>query len=546
MKAIHDLLADRKRSQRGSVLSGVLIMTAFIAIISGALMTELSGSFLLSNSLMNRINNQATVNSAMELALSQMQTNPINSGCPNLNSVTLNGVTALPTYTSCWPTVSEQPQFARYVAASAFNVDGSHAVISRAGLNLYTVADSAGNVYQFSFGQSMPNWSSALGGSVSGPPLTMADVSESDINDISTLVPLSYQANPPSACQQGGCVALLPSDWTSSPDSLCYMAAEGQVTAQPADGVNNPNVAFFGDQTGNLYAYLATETGNCASQASPVSIGQPVVAGPVIFAGPVTGNTRVDEIYLLTSDGSSSWLRRFAFTSKNGQPGSLSAISSLQLPAANAVHLAVDQSTLPARLAITFAGGTVSLTQIQSSFGMVMLGTTQLPAGIVGAPAWCCASSPTLIGVAAINGLFVLDANLNVVASYGISASVSTSPAPDSAADWFFGASDGNLYEVPAVQSTPTVLTLGGGQLGRVGSSVQVGSCGGLICAYLASANDAYRFQLDARQAVISACISTSPPACSGANPRLRANVQVGAAGNQQAVHVQGWSYYSG
>ena len=46
MKELRALLSDRRRSQRGSVLSGVLIMVAFLAIISGALMTELSTNFV--------------------------------------------------------------------------------------------------------------------------------------------------------------------------------------------------------------------------------------------------------------------------------------------------------------------------------------------------------------------------------------------------------------------------------------------------------------------------------------------------------------------
>jgi hypothetical protein len=53
------LLADGRLSQRGSVLSGVLIITAFLAIISGALMTELSTNFLLSNALVNRVSTEA-------------------------------------------------------------------------------------------------------------------------------------------------------------------------------------------------------------------------------------------------------------------------------------------------------------------------------------------------------------------------------------------------------------------------------------------------------------------------------------------------------
>src|SRR5205807_10660567 len=54
VKAIRGMLADRRRRQNGSVLSAVLILVAFLAIISGALMTELSTNFLLSHALVNR------------------------------------------------------------------------------------------------------------------------------------------------------------------------------------------------------------------------------------------------------------------------------------------------------------------------------------------------------------------------------------------------------------------------------------------------------------------------------------------------------------
>ncbi|HXJ49556.1 MAG TPA: hypothetical protein VNF91_10345, partial [Candidatus Acidoferrum sp.] len=67
------LLRDRQRSQRGSVLSAVLIMVAFLAIISGAITTELSTSFLLSQNLLNRVNTESTVNSAAELGIDQLQ-----------------------------------------------------------------------------------------------------------------------------------------------------------------------------------------------------------------------------------------------------------------------------------------------------------------------------------------------------------------------------------------------------------------------------------------------------------------------------------------
>src|ERR1700738_2380660 len=73
MKSLRALLKDRRRSQQGSVLGGVLIITAFLAILSGALMTELSTNFLLSTDLVNRVNTEATVSSAAAMYINQLQ-----------------------------------------------------------------------------------------------------------------------------------------------------------------------------------------------------------------------------------------------------------------------------------------------------------------------------------------------------------------------------------------------------------------------------------------------------------------------------------------
>jgi hypothetical protein len=268
----------------------------------------------------------------------------------------------------------------------------------------------------------------------------------------------------------------------------------------------------------------------------------------VVFGGLGQDGSRSDEIYAVTYDGTSSWFRHFRY-SVNGGSATLAQAPALQLTASRAVGLAVDRKFLPARVAITFAGGQVTLVQIQSGYGMQWLANGQIPAGIADAPYWCCDGSPSQIGVAQTNGLYVLDANqdLKVVASYPVGTTISGSPAADSSGDWFFGADNGNVYEVPAIQSTPTLVTFGSGQLGQVRSSVQLGACAAGICLYMGSLNgNSYIVPLDARNAVMTACISSAPPSCSGANPRLRAQVEVGTAGNPNTVHVQGWAYYSG
>ena len=81
MSSIHDVLADRRRRQRGSVLSGVLIIVAMLAILIGALMTQLSSAFQLSRIAATRVATEATVNSAVELAIENLQNSSVPPVC---------------------------------------------------------------------------------------------------------------------------------------------------------------------------------------------------------------------------------------------------------------------------------------------------------------------------------------------------------------------------------------------------------------------------------------------------------------------------------
>ena len=535
------------------MLSGVLIMTAFIAIISAALTTMLSTNFLLSRNLANRVNTQATVNSAIEMTINQMQTTPLASGCPNPAPVSLNGLAATASYVRCFPTVDvRSPQFNTVaIGSSAFTTDGSHAVIPRAGQDLYTVGNAGGHVYQFAFGASVRNWRYDLPGGVSGPPLAMPDMGGSS-NELVTLVPLAVASNPPSQCQSGGCVALLAQQVGQLPAQPCYMAANGPVDSQPAEGVNIPTVAYFGDRTGAVFVYAATGSGNCAAQLPHITLSssQPVVAGPIVFAGRVTGSTRSDELFFLTADASSSRLIQVTFTTKNGQPPTLSEGASLNLPASQAVGLDVDGTTSPARIAITYAGGHVSMVQVHGDFSMQLTADVSLGAGIGADPYWChCPGPSDQIGVGALNGrLYVLDSSLNMLGTLASGGYALTTPGADGVGEWFVGDANGDVREAQLVSGSPAMV-----EVKRyltpadvTGSSVQVGTCAIGICVYFASLDgNVLRIPLDARNAVVSACITTSPPACSGSNPRVLAELEIGVAGNVRTVHVQGWSYYS-
>ncbi len=174
------------------------------------------------------------------------------------------------------------------------------------------------------------------------------------------------------------------------------------------------------------------------------------------------------------------------------------------------------------------------------------LGSSSVPAGISGPPYWCAACG-NLLGVGAQNGvLYLFSSSLNLTASKATGSPINTSPRTDAAGNWYVGTDDGMVHELQLQNGSGLVEVESYGQMGQFGSSAQVGSCTAGICVYLGGQDgNVYLVPLDARDAVISACITGAPPTCSGANPRLRASVEVGSSGNPRAVHVEGWSYYS-
>jgi hypothetical protein len=212
--------------------------------------------------------------------------------------------------------------------------------------------------------------------------------------------------------------------------------------------------------------------------------------------------------------------------------------------------LALETNTLPARLAITFRDGGVSVVQIGPTGGMSILGSRGLGTTVSGSPYWChCPNPSDIVGVGGANGsLYLLDPSASLLAaSPATGQAIVTSPAADSAGDWFFGARDGYLY---AAQQAGPVMTIGRrvGLNGWTASSPILDSCSSLfvgICIYLGtSTGRAYMVPVDARAAELKACIGTST-LCSDETPRLRATVEVGSWVSPRTVRVTGWSYYA-
>jgi hypothetical protein len=307
-------------------------------------------------------------------------------------------------------------------------------------------------------------------------------------------------------------------------------------------------MAFFGDTSGNVYAVDANgpSDGDCSTVPS-TGTANPVVAGPVVIACNGCG-TRTDEVFVLTTGGGSSSLARFTYT-RNGL--SSNPAGSLAFPWPNAKGMAFDAGSM--RLAISFGGGQVALVQLSSSGGMTQVAqnVNLVTGGISRAPYWCrCPGLGNEIGIGGRNGtLYVLDTNLNIYSSYAGGKAIDTTPVADGAGDWYFGANDGRIYEVQKPGGGPAMIVAASfGTAGAAfGSSPVIGACPAGICIYVGSLDaSAYLVPLDARNAVLTACISIAPPNCAaGSNPRLWTQVEVGDAASSRTVHIQGWSYYS-
>ena len=541
LTAVRAVLRDGKRSQRGSVLSAVLILVAFLGILSGALMTELSTNFLLSNDLVNRVAVEATVSSANELALEQLQHTSLNAVCPgSVVTPTLNKQKAVASIANCEAIVDSRSSAALASVASGqqFVLDGDHAQL--AGLNDYVVGDSGGNVFDYTYGSGLKRWSLALGGSITATPMVMPD--PSDPGEFLDVIPASG-----STCAPASFCDVVVSDGGSSstPTLQCTLGSPAAIEVQAAAGRQIANVAYSANAAGDLYAIGVTSSGVCDAEAQ-ISAGDPIVAGPVAFSCKnACGGQPADDVVVLTSNGSVSHVLTYRYTSKKG----FAILRSLTLPWPGLSGIAQDGGALPVRLAVSFTGGTVALVQVDASAVPTLAGSVTLPAAFAGAPYWCqCPGSTNLIGVGGDNGtLYVLNTNLAVFATYAGGHAIGTAPTADAMGDWYFGAADGRLYEVAKVNGTSLVQVAAYGSAGAAITSAPVmGACPVGLCVYLASTDQhAYLVSLDARAAVVTSCISSAPPTCSGANPRLWTSVEIGVAGNPQTVHVEGWSYYS-
>ena len=571
MKELGLVVKDRRRRQRGSVLSGLLIIIAFLAILLGSIMSELTSSFLVSRALVTRVQREATVTSGVEVGIHQLQSSAAPAVCARDSRgpwfASVNGLQAAVTQ-SCTAIV---PDLSQSLASGSYAVDGIHD--TTAGRDRYLVGNASGRLYSYGFGQTAPAWSIALGGAVTAPPAVVRDSSYADL-----LVPV---AQPGGGCS-GHCVAVF-DDRGGTPTLRCNAPTPAVVRVQPAAETAAgaplfPNYGFVADSGGNLSVFNVDEDSNCILEVVAGLDGMPA-GQPLVFPGTVTTHqhdtTTSEEVFLVVTGTRGTTLEHWRYsemiaTDKEGTSTiTLRQVGTLVVPAGpNAVGYAVSSRVPNAgaqlTLAVATAGGGVALARITvgsgPTYSISAAGSAVLPGAIARPPYWCRCPGQDLIGVGSLNGiLYVLDAGLGLRWQYDGQATgrpaIVTTPAADANGDWYFGADDGYVYdvEVPtAGQQMFNAARFGPG--GAIRSSPVVGGaangCSTGPCLYFGSSPaGTYFVQVGSTRIMdLRACVSAGSGSTECvASPRLWARVEVGSPSivGGSGVYVQGWSYYT-
>jgi hypothetical protein len=568
------MLGDRRQRQQGSILSGVLIIVAMLAILIGALMTELSSSFLLSRTVTARVAREATVNSAMEWGLYELQNSAVPHVCARdsrgpwfLSS--MNGSPAAVTQT-CTAIV---PDASVALGGGGYAIDGLYETVG--GHNSYLVGGQSARLNSYAFGTQTLQWSVSVGGALTGQVFAKPDP------DSATGVDLVVPNSKSNSTCGGHCVSLYDQSF-GTPTFLCDMAASATVADQPAAELsgggqaNFPDYVFFGDSGGNVYTYDAAADGSCSQQAAYPGLGGAVVGQPLVFTGATTSRAQdtivADDVFVVVSSSSSTSLDHLQYFVDSNRDGGafagMSLVSTLALGVGGNAVASDPSSTVPSggaviSQAVVGGGGRIVITRINvTSTRSGLTYTTSLgPASTLGGsvthqPHWCHCPGGDTIGVGSTNGsLYLLDTSLNLTHQYDGQAdgkpAINSSPTADGSGDWYFGADDGNVYdvEIPAT-GMPMFKAAKFGPGGAIRSSPIEGACGTATCVYFASTTSGAYFVNLATTRIIDlrTCISSGPGSTTcAANPRLWARVMVGPPEvvGGKGVAVQGWSFYS-
>lgn len=569
---MHVLLFDRRRRQQGGVLSALLIIVAMGAILLGALMTQLSSAFVATRTVAARVATEATVNSAAELAMHNLQNTSVPAVCARDGRgpwyLTLNGDTAAVTQT-CTAIV---PDLATSLDSAAYQVDGAWESIL--GFNQYIVGDQSGWLRGYVFGTSNLAWSLNVGGAITSAVGMQPDTD--DGGHISLLVP---NVSARSSCG-GKCVSLYDHALGYVPTYKCDMPIQGSVLFAPSAevapsgfSINFPRYTFMGDSAGRIAVYVAATEGGCPLVAEAYDrLAAPIVGSPLVFTGTrtTTGGitTSVADIFVVTSRSDATWLEHWAYTERTGSTGSLAFVSNLQLAVggyatASDPNLPVPNIGASVRQVVAGRSGALQVARISAAssgmgptYAMSVAASGSVPPSVTRAPYWCRCPGGDLIGVGATNGaLYLLTSGLALAYQYDASAdgspAINSTPVADSNNEWYFGADDGYVYdvEIPA-SGTQLFKAARFGPGGAIRSSPVVGSCGTGPCVYFASTTSGgYFVRLGStRMSDLRACVTTGSGSLDcAANPRLWARVIVGPPSvvGGQGISVSGWSYYS-
>lgn len=580
MRQLQALLHDRRRRQRGSVLSALLIIVVFLSILIGALLTEVTDAFVLSRDLVTRVQSEATVSSAVELTINQLQSDVKNGAVPANcaqdarkppAALTLNGRSAVVRQEKCTAIL---PEVARSLAAGSFNVDGFHDTL--ANRDRYLVANASGTMYSFNFSTGTQAWQVAIGGQPTAPPSTMAGAN----NSVNILAPVTNR------------MVVLNEPGGAAPTVRCNLAASGTVQTATA-GVSFPGYVFFGDSGGQLYVYDTTSSSCGPAALISAQVGGKVVGAPLVFASD-RGEASSDEVFALVTNSSGTTLRHWTYTEPtvcdngngngngngegdgcaNGQrrkQPTLTSAGSTSLQGTNAVGYDTSTNSLPMNLVVATGSGRLDLARINPSFSVSPGASTTIPSTVASPPSWCSclvkapSTKQTLVGVGGANGTLYLylvgnnNNSLTLTYQYDGQAdgrpAINTSPMADTNGEWYFGANDGYVYDVEIPVTTaqtgpfPMFKAARFGPGGAIASSPIVGACPSGPCMFFGSTTAGSYFARIGitRVSDLRACLSSADGSTCVGIPQLWARAQVGPAAiwGANGVYVQGWSFYS-
>jgi hypothetical protein len=548
------------------VLSALLIIIAFLSILGGALLNEISGQFLLTQTLSNRIAAQATVNASVESSIGQLQSRSVPSRCSTdqgagvAPAVTLNGSSA----TADIKCMAIVPDAITQLASGAFSQDGTHVTVG--GRNTYLVG-SGSTLLNFHFGQTAPMWQLGLGRSISGQPAQTPD--PTNPGHFITAVPV------------GDRMALV-DDYGWGASLRCITGQTGVVASQPGfehpparSSPFFPSYVFFGDSSGNLYAYDATR-GSCSQLASVSGLGGPVVAGPLALTGEQNGdtcsvggeadstNTLTVDLFAVVNASGTGRLVHYQYCEATSSGGSRiqtiypieSTSLGLRTPVGSGYSSMIPSTASPIRVVVTSQAGQLGTASILANNGdggltySVSTGSVVTLAGSFNnAPYWCHCPGGDRIGAGNTRGtLYILDTQLAQLLTFDDGGvPINTTPAADSNGDWYFGADDGYIHDVEPPASGTVMFQAGlFGPVSPVTSSPVVGGtgdgCGGRVCIYFGAGNGSELAQIgDVRVLDLRARLTA------GSGPSLWARIEVGNPTyvGGQGVHILSWSYFN-